>query len=62
MEAKTSGVFSVVVDGDLDENKYRYEITRNGETYEVVDPFAYSSGILPYYNNFTLLCKQFSKK
>ena len=44
MEAKTSGVFSVVVDGDLDENKYRYEITRNGETYEVVDPFAYSSG------------------
>ncbi len=44
MDLVDHGVFSLKLDGNYELTRYRYEISRNGRVYEVVDPFAYSSG------------------
>lgn len=44
MKRNSKGVFTEIVDGDLDKKEYLYRIYQNGEEIEVIDPYA-KSGI-----------------
>ncbi|XMB86949.1 type I pullulanase [Mycoplasmatota bacterium WC44] len=45
MTSTEKGVWEVTVNGDLDKVYYTYEVTNDNSTYEVVDPYAKSTGV-----------------
>ncbi|MDA3932564.1 MAG: type I pullulanase [Tenericutes bacterium] len=45
MTKQDKGVFEVVVTGDLDGKYYTYTITNDDQEFEVIDPYAFSSGV-----------------
>jgi pullulanase len=50
MEKRTSGIWRVVVEGDLDEHKYRFIVYVNGVEQVVLDPYAKASNTNAEYN------------
>ncbi|MFW5893024.1 MAG: type I pullulanase, partial [Bacillota bacterium] len=45
MEQGDKGVWSTTVDGDMDGVYYTYTVNNDGTEHEVVDPYAYASGV-----------------
>ncbi|MFW5913491.1 MAG: pullulanase-associated domain-containing protein, partial [Bacillota bacterium] len=45
MEQQDKGVWSATVDGDMDGVYYTYTVNNDGTEHEVVDPYAYASGV-----------------